>query len=350
MTNKDLPCAVVRDLLPSYLEQLTEPETTALIAEHLTQCPQCTALRDALAPDAAPEPEQQPQVDYLRTLRRKGLHRVLLAIVCTAAVLALAVGAKLFLIGSPLIPQDLGDIAYSPQFRTASDGSAWMDLSLNQSSSGNCFAGLRTRTQDGVLYLQGRKVLPSVLNRSGTAQVAIPLEDLHQIQAFGAPIWQDGMFISTHTNRMFQAATPYVGSAWRVAQTAATLPLPERAFTLELQTQSEPYGLTLHFSEPLMLADQARMQQSAPLLLALVGNLGQVTWTSPDLDGGQRSSTLLLADFNAALPQLTQQYNALHSTQWAAPASVKDYAQSPAQLQQLADLVQLIELPAQPAA
>lgn len=36
-----LPCAVIRDLLPLYAEKMTEPETHALIEEHLRECPEC---------------------------------------------------------------------------------------------------------------------------------------------------------------------------------------------------------------------------------------------------------------------------------------------------------------------
>ena len=44
-----LPCHIVRDLLPSYLEHLTGPETEADICEHLESCPDCRAARDAMA-------------------------------------------------------------------------------------------------------------------------------------------------------------------------------------------------------------------------------------------------------------------------------------------------------------
>ena len=43
-----LPCHIVRDLLPSYLEHLTGAETEADICEHLESCPDCRAARDAM--------------------------------------------------------------------------------------------------------------------------------------------------------------------------------------------------------------------------------------------------------------------------------------------------------------
>lgn len=41
-----LPCSVTRDLLPLYAEKLLEEETTALVDDHLAECPAC---RDRLA-------------------------------------------------------------------------------------------------------------------------------------------------------------------------------------------------------------------------------------------------------------------------------------------------------------
>ena len=39
--DKKLDCCVVRDLLPAYIENLTEDETTAQAREHLEGCGAC---------------------------------------------------------------------------------------------------------------------------------------------------------------------------------------------------------------------------------------------------------------------------------------------------------------------
>ena len=44
MREKTLECCVVRDLLPSYVEHLTEPQTADLVREHLDQCPDCRKI------------------------------------------------------------------------------------------------------------------------------------------------------------------------------------------------------------------------------------------------------------------------------------------------------------------
>ena len=48
----DLTCAVVRDLLPPYVEGLTEPETNEAVERHLAECPRCRGRRDAMGADA----------------------------------------------------------------------------------------------------------------------------------------------------------------------------------------------------------------------------------------------------------------------------------------------------------
>ena len=41
----DLSCAVVRDLLPSFVEGLTSEETNRAVESHLSACPDCMARK-----------------------------------------------------------------------------------------------------------------------------------------------------------------------------------------------------------------------------------------------------------------------------------------------------------------
>ena len=72
----DLSCAVVRDLLPAYAEGLTAPETNEAVGRHLAHCPECAAHLAAMrAPEAAEQEETDKEVDYLKTVRRRGRRR-----------------------------------------------------------------------------------------------------------------------------------------------------------------------------------------------------------------------------------------------------------------------------------
>ena len=51
MTNQNrptLPCKVIIDLLPNYIDGLTSDETNAIVAEHLQSCPECKGAYEAM--------------------------------------------------------------------------------------------------------------------------------------------------------------------------------------------------------------------------------------------------------------------------------------------------------------
>ena len=64
-----LPCHIVRDLLPSYLDHLTGPETEADMQEHLASCPDCRTARDAMAADLGAEKAPPPKLNFLKRFR-----------------------------------------------------------------------------------------------------------------------------------------------------------------------------------------------------------------------------------------------------------------------------------------
>ena len=53
----ELPCEVVKDLLPSYLDGLTSEGTSRLVKEHLEGCRECADVMNAMQEPDAPEEE-----------------------------------------------------------------------------------------------------------------------------------------------------------------------------------------------------------------------------------------------------------------------------------------------------
>ena len=45
-----LPCEVIKDLLPSYIDKLTSGTTSELIKEHLKSCESCRAAYNSMCP------------------------------------------------------------------------------------------------------------------------------------------------------------------------------------------------------------------------------------------------------------------------------------------------------------
>ena len=137
---------------------------------------------------------------------------------------------------------------------------------------------------------------------------------------------------------LYEAQTPYVGDPSALNRIAQALYLESLLgnYTFSLQTAAEPYGWTLEFGRE-MVGGQTDIMMSylAPQMLAVVGNLGTVSWTYQDADGNTQTRTITLEEVDAQLPELAAAYNAANGTDWLVLESVKDYAQSPIALQRL---------------
>lgn len=90
----DLPCDVVRDLLPSYIDGLTSKETAALIEAHLRECEACREAHREMTGGEPPKAEE-PEIDYLKKVRASGKRLRRIAVLAGCAVIVLAVAAIL---------------------------------------------------------------------------------------------------------------------------------------------------------------------------------------------------------------------------------------------------------------
>lgn len=84
MDKGKLDCCVVRDLLPAYLEELTEAETAAQVAAHLEQCPECRGVEADMRAQVPVEKAPRRALKFLKRVKRTRLLAAALA-----AVLAL---------------------------------------------------------------------------------------------------------------------------------------------------------------------------------------------------------------------------------------------------------------------
>ena len=65
-------CKIVHDLLPSYIDGLTNQETNKYIEEHITKCSKCTEKLKVMNGDIKLEKiNQNKEINYLKKLRRR---------------------------------------------------------------------------------------------------------------------------------------------------------------------------------------------------------------------------------------------------------------------------------------
>ncbi|MCI8909323.1 MAG: DUF4825 domain-containing protein [Oscillibacter sp.] len=346
--NDNLTCTLVRDLLPSYLEGLTAEETNEALERHLAACPACAAALETMR--AAPEPvspEPPREVDYLKEVKRQNRKRVVISVLATAAGLLMALLLKVFVIGTPLQAQTLAVI--DAQIMDIREDHGRLQLRLSSVASANAYHGWRVETVDGVASIYAREVMVSTLYNSGDATIYVPLEGVDEVWLGGTSgrlVWQDGMLISRETLELLAKQTPYCGDPSTLGGIGALLRIHEYLgeYTVTMQTSRPPYGWTLEASGRLNDQGQDRMTRHACVMLALVDNLDEVSWTWRDDQGTgpEGRGTLFRDSANRKLIELTEEYNALHGTPWAAMDDIRDYTRTPADFQRMLELLGLV--------
>ena len=79
MRETNLDCCVVRDLLPSYLEELTEAETTAMVKEHIEHCEACRQLENDMRVQVPVEKAPHRALKFLKRVKRTRLMAAILS-------------------------------------------------------------------------------------------------------------------------------------------------------------------------------------------------------------------------------------------------------------------------------
>lgn len=337
----DLTCGVVRDLLPSYVEGLTSPESNTAVERHLSGCPECAQLRTALA--GAPEqaaPEDSKEVDYLKKVKRRGWRRVAAAVAVTVLLFAVGVAAKLFIIGEPANWDYWENLNWTAHTNVPGQ----LDLHFYSEWSDIAYSHWMVESKNGIVRVSARQILPSFLHDASDHWEHISLDGVREVWVADQLIWQGGVEISPQIDRIYQAQTPYAGDASTVGRMLNALRFDTcGSYTMALHTSSAPYRLTLNFSVPQtsgkMGDSEAGLYQDMAAVLAIIGNLDEIECAFQDENGQPWSRVLTVEELNQDLPRIIADYNERFSHGKPCPLydDVKDYAGSCADLEQLYD-------------
>ena len=329
----DLTCGVVRDLLPSYVENLLGEESREAVDRHLAGCPECTARKEAMTAPAVRTEEPEKEVDFLKQVKRANRKRIIVSVTATAVGLLAALGLKVFVIGTPLQAQSVAVTEIRQTDHV-------LYVSLMSVSSGSAFHGWKVEVEDGAASIYARDVLASPLFRDGGGIVGVSLDLVREVWLGGVSgrlIWKEGLVISPKTQDLIDAKTPYCGDASAMGRLIDLLEIRQRLgpCTFSLHTSNEPYRLTVEFTEPVNISSGQWRLMRAYLyqLLALVENLDEVEYTYVSNEAGGRTSadrvrsgSVTKENATEALRSMTQAYNQVHGTDWPVRNSVKDYA------------------------
>ncbi|MBR5937284.1 MAG: DUF4825 domain-containing protein [Clostridiales bacterium] len=303
-----LPCEIVQDLLPLYIDKLTSDVTNGEVEAHVLNCPACQSVYEtmkneeggALSPSEAAS--EKKQIDFLKKYRSRA--RVIgLAVVLAVVVLIFGVlVTRNYLIGEM---SEYGKVTYNIEVvgnevhvtAIPVDGKdAISDLKFEESGDG--FLWIRSRIVKESPLHQGMKT--ETYTYSSAEPLTMILADYER-----TIVWEDGTAILDQTWRIWATKHMYVGDMSANAMTANALNLREKigAFTNELQTENEPYGWTIIFSDPLDKKQEkyyrSEMKKAAYEMIALTQNLDHVSFRYV-IDGEEFEETYYEKDASEA--------------------------------------------------
>lgn len=322
-TNK-IPCAVIKDLLPSYAEDLTSPETCELVREHLQECPDCQSVYEAMHGEIPPETEgdcgiaaDSSEIDYLKKVRNAGRKKIIASVLTVLLLAGGAVFAKVYLYGSPIddfhmtvssqcaeASTETGESGESEDFMIFS---CWIE-----GTRGQAFTHYKIRETD-----EGKEVVlyaapASIFHKETTMQIWIPEDSAESITIKGDTYGENGC-VTKRAKELYAARNPYIGDISADQKIANLLGVGEKlgSYTNKLDTEEKegweyPYGWELIFDEPWKDGEAERrsekMKNYAYALIALIDNCGEISWTYTTEDGKTHTESVTLADWKRDYP------------------------------------------------
>ncbi|BCJ92868.1 hypothetical protein acsn021_04370 [Anaerocolumna cellulosilytica] len=275
-----IPCEIVQDLMPLFIEELTSEATNREMKKHLEECNECQAHYKNMKSRLVGEKEQEEEksvkeINYLRKIRRNNNKKVLFGILSVLLLLIAATVVKLYVIGYRVNSYDITYL--NTDESQLNFGGIFYDIS-------DTYKGYRLKTEeDGrkelILYARRR----SLWSRERVFNLKINLNDLEtEVNINGNTVKANGTVITKLANDLYNAKNKYVGDMSSNAKIASILGVPKTLgnFTNSLQTTKEPYGWTMDFEKSTSNSNifEERIKSYACVLIALIDNLGEVSW------------------------------------------------------------------------
>lgn len=273
-----LPCEVVKDLLPSYIEGLTSEVTGDLVKEHVTKCVNCKNVLEAMKEPAAPpvSTEDKKEIDFLKKNRKRNKSIICGSVIFALLIILVVAFVKNFLVGRHAFDEMMA-------WEMSVDGKHMVLDVMVGSGNGVSYVGFEE--SDGVVKVSVEYVKRSPFySKSDVRSEYEAREEIRQIWIDDRIVWSDGERISALASAVYNTGHAYVGDMPANSRTANVLDMVGYlgSFGNELQTTTEPYGWKMNLTEEISAEDQAykeaMMQSYACVLIAVIENLGEVSY------------------------------------------------------------------------
>ena len=284
MENK-ISCEIVRDLLPSYVDNLTSEVTNQAIETHIAKCSECKeAVLLMKEPDPKPEASDS-EVDYLKRVRRNSTKTALLLGIIMSLFAMVLVFARINFVGNRT-GWDAVSCSASISKNTVTVSGRMIDTSRG-------VARIGFEEEDGVVRVKIFSAPKSFLNKTDFSKSYEAKGDVTEVRFDQYIIWENGAQIGRTASELYAHKNSYIGNMSANGKISGDLAIADQfgSFKNELQTTKEPYGWKLCLEEPIVKEDESSAKQimtaDSYVMIAVIDNLGSVTWENENEEGKQ---------------------------------------------------------------
>lgn len=275
-----IPCEVVEDLLPLYIDQLTSDTTNRLVREHIEECGKCKNILEAMR-DAGIEPheikeEEKMEIDFLKKNKKKNRKIMIGSLVAAAFVVCAVLFLRLFIVGDDLYGDWINCEIQVEGNHVVLRGTAV--------DSEHGISKVKWEEKDGVVRAVTKAVRVTPFYGSSFQSEFTASEEIKQVCINDRILWEDGEEIEKITSEVFETRHDYVGDMSANARTANALNLSAclGAYSNELETESQPYKWKILLKEDISPEEktikESDMVSLGYVILAVTGNLDEVVY------------------------------------------------------------------------
>lgn len=279
MKNK-LPCELIQDLFPSYIDGLTSDVTNEIIEEHVEDCHQCkqilTEMKEELA-EPVKKIEEKKEIDFLKKTRKK-TYKIVLG--CILAMFLIASGiyiTRVYFVGTPVYADQV-------EFEVKVQNTNFLGLTGETIDENLAISSVEYTEEDGVVTIHFNGVKASAFSSREIDSHYIAQKKIKRVCIGKRIIWENGKRVTEIASKVYNTRHLYIGDMSANGATARALNMGEvlGSFKNELQTSTEPYGWKMILQNEIPVeereAKERIMKAYAYILLAVVGNLSDVSY------------------------------------------------------------------------
>lgn len=279
-----LPCELIQDLFPSYIDGLTSDVTNELLEEHIKECPICCETLKQMQEITA-EPvkfEEKKEIEFLKKTKKTNQKKIWGSILGTVIAIVTIYLLATYVIGYPTAHDNIKCEVISVEGKKVVVSAECRNPEYVISK-----AAFRWIAEDDEIEVIFNTVKRSPLYEGKREFSYMAPREFKEICVGGRmqpTIWHEGNNISMEAGELFDVRNSYIGQAFANSLIADTLEMTERfgVFSNELQTSEEPYEWKIVLQEEVPLREQEEKEQEMRLcgylMLAAVENAGSVAF------------------------------------------------------------------------